>query len=288
MRNLKPPTLKAETVIDDCISSIGSAAKQAEFRGAKHLIETAESEYLTAARIHGLFQLPVSAGGNDDILFRGLSKRDVKGLYSDQMVPLKKAARQHYDKLLISSPQRRCPFCGFGRATTLDHFLNKADYPWLAIVPINLIPACKDCNHGKSTSRALSANDQILHPYFEGSELSDEQWLFASVIESAPLVIDYRVEPPRKWDNAFRLRVERHFLDFDLNARFSVEAATEIGPLRFTLTDLEARAGKIAVKQHLEDVASGEQKSFKNSWKTALYQALAKSDWYIDGGYLLE
>jgi hypothetical protein len=53
-------------------------------------------------------------------------------------------------------------------------------------------------------------------------------------------------------------------------------------PGRFT------RAGRVGVKQHLEAVAVGERESFKNSWKTALYQALAKSDWYIDGGYLLE
>ncbi len=288
MRNLTLPTLKAETVFEDCVSNVGNIAKQAEFRRAKHLIKNAESDYLTAGRSHVLFQLPASPEDNNVILFGKLLKRDVKGLYSDQMVPTKKAARHHYDKLVVSSPQRRCPFCGFGRATTLDHFLNKADYPWLAIVPINLVPACKDCNHGKSTSRAFSANDQILHPYFEGSELTDDQWLFASVVQSTPLRIDYRAEPPVKWDSALRLRVERHFLDFDLKARFSVEAATELGPLRFTLKSLGASAGRVGVKQHLEAVAVGERESFKNSWKTALYQALAKSDWYIDGGYLLE
>lgn len=288
MRNLAPPTLRAETIFEDCVSNIGSAAKAANFRRAKHLIENAESDYLTAARNHLLFQLPVSLEGNDALLFGSLSKRDVKGLYSDQMVPAKKAARHHYDKLVISSPQRRCPFCGFGRASTLDHFLNKADYPWLAIVPINLVPACKDCNQGKGASRALSAKDQILHPYFEGTEISADQWLFASVIQSTPLSIDYRAEPPCKWDRSLRLRVERHFIDFDLKARFSFEAATELGPLRFTLKSLAAAAGRIGVNQHLTAVASGEHESFKNSWKTALYQALADSDWYIDGGYLME
>jgi hypothetical protein len=282
------PTLRAETVFEDCVSSIGSATKVAEFRQAMHLIESAEADYLTAARSHILFGLPASRGGNDSILFGSLSKRDVKGLYSGQMVPAKKAARHHYDRLVVSSPQRRCPFCGFGRATTLDHFLNKANYPWLAIVPANLVPACKDCNQGKGTSRAVSANDQILHPYFEGSELVDDQWLFASVVQTIPLTIDYRAEPPRKWDRTLRRRAERHFADFDLKARFSIEAATELGPLRFTLKSLFAGAGRVGVKQHLTAVAVGEHGNFKNSWKTALYQALAECDWYIGGGYLLE
>ncbi len=288
MRNLNLPTLRVETIFEDCISNIGSAAKVAEFRQAKYLIENAESDYLTKARNHVLFQFPDSPGDNEDILFGRLTQGDVKGLYAGQMVPAKKVARHHYDKLVISSPQRRCPFCGFGRATTLDHFLNKSDYPWLAIVPANLVPACKDCNQGKSTNRALSAQDQILHPYFEGSELADDQWLFASVIQSTPLSIDYRAEPPLNWGDALRLRAGQHFKDFDLKVRFSFEAATELGSLRFTLKSLGANAGRLGVKQHLTAVAAGEYENYKNSWKTALYQALSESDWYIDGGYLME
>lgn len=288
MRNLTPPPLKTETVFGDCVSSVGNAIKAASFRRAKRLIEDAEADYLAAAQKHLLFQLPASQEDNDDLLFEVLSKSDIKGLYSDQLVPANKPARPHYDKLLISSPQRRCPFCGFGRATTLDHFLSKSDYPWLAIVPRNLVPACKDCNHGKSTSRALTADEQILHPYFESSELANDQWLFASVIQSKPLSIEYRAEPPSTWDSALRRRVERHFIDFDLKARFSIEAATEVGPLRLSLKSLAVSAGRLGIKQHLTAVATGEYEYFKNSWKTALYQALAQSDWYIDGGYMLE
>ncbi len=115
-----------------------------------------------------------------------------------------------------------------------------------------------------------------------------EQWLFATVLQTTPLTLEYRAEPPAGWDKALRKRVERHFAGFDLKARFAVEAATELGALRFTLKELHARAGRGAVAQHLTVVASGERELFRNSWKTALYQALAASDWYIDGGYLLE
>ena len=204
------------------------------------------------------------------------------------MVPAKKAARRHYDKLLVSSPQHRCPFCGFGRATTLDHFLNKGDFPWLAIVPFNLVPACKDCNQGKGAQRAFVADEQILHPYFEGAELTQDQWLFASVVQNTPLSIDYRAEPPQHWNPELRRRVMQHFADFDLKARFSVEAATELGPLRHILLKLEVDAGRHAVKQHLSAVALGEHEIYKNSWKTALYQALDASEWYVDGGYLMQ
>ena len=288
MRNLKAPVLKAATIFDDCVNGIGNAGKRADFLLAKTSIVNAEADYSNAATNHVLFQLPPSLEENHEILLFNLSKEEVKNLYSTHMVPGGKFARQHYDKLIVSSPLRRCPFCGFGRATTLDHFLNKADYPWLAIVPINLIPACKDCNHGKGSMRALCANDQTIHPYFEDFAISRDQWLFASVTETSPVTIAYRVEVPNAWAKALRVRVERHFADFDLGARFSVEAATELGGLRLTLKALCAIAGKATVIQHLTAVASGEQENFKNSRKTALYQALSKSDWYVDGGFLLE
>ena len=288
MRNLKVPALKAALVFEDCVRSVGSAAKRADLEKAKSRFLNAESDYLNAAQNHVLFQLPWSNEENGEILFGGLTKRDVKDLYSAQMVPASKEARVHYDKLVVSSPQRKCPFCGFGRATTLDHFLNKSDYPWLSIVPINLVPCCKDCNHGKSTRRADSASDQTIHPYFEKSELSAEQWLTATVLETTPLTLNYKVVIPAAWDKEFGTRVERHFDAFDLKARFAVEAATELAALRYTLTRLHCDAGRAAVAQHLSAVAHGEAELFKNSWKTALYQALAESDWYIDVGYLME
>lgn len=288
MRNLKPPVLTAATVFEDCVRSVGNPGKRADFGKAKGRFIGAESDYLNAAKNHVLYQISGSSEENDAIIFGSLTKGDVKSLYTEQMVPASKPARQYYDQLVISSPQRKCPFCGFGRATTLDHFLSKFQYPWLSIVPANLVPACKDCNHGKGIRRAKSASEQTIHPYFESAQLSAEQWLFAAVLQTAPLTLDYRAEPPAGWDKALRKRVQRHFVDFDLKARFAIEAATELGALRYTLKRLYSLAGRGAVAQHLAAVASGEAELFRNSWKTALYQALAASDWYMDGGYLLE
>lgn len=288
MRNIPPPEIKTSAIFEDCIASIQNAAKRQAFERAKHIFTTTEQDYLTAAKDHTLYKIEPSNEENEDYLFENLTKKEIRDLYSTQMVPATKLARKHYDRLIISPPQRKCPFCGFGRATTLDHFLNKSDYPWLSIVPINLVPACKECNHGKSARRAESANDQTLHPYFENTTLSTEQWLFASVQQTTPLTISYRAAPPMTWDQALRSRVEQHFVSFDLEARFAVEAAPELAALRYTLRRLHALAGREGVIQHLAVVAEGEGELFKNSWKTALYQALAASDWYVDGGYLLE
>jgi hypothetical protein len=288
LRNLQRPALATATVFDECVSSIGNPGKRADFGKAKDLFITAESDYMNAAKNSTLYQLPATKQKPEAVVFGGLTHGDLKSLYTEQMVPSAKPARKYYDQLIISSPYRKCPFCGFGRATTLDHFLNKSHYPWLSIVPANLIPSCKDCNHGKSTSHADTADKQTIHPYFEDKQLSDDQWLYASVVRTAPPSLEYTANPPAHWDKDLRRRVDCHFAHFDLRTRFAIEAATELGSLRFALGRLHAGAGRTAVVQHLATVAAGEEALFKNSWKTALYQALAESDWYIDGGYLLE
>ncbi|MBL8854416.1 MAG: hypothetical protein JNK57_10630 [Planctomycetaceae bacterium] len=107
-------------------------------------------------------------------------------------------------------------------------------------------------------------------------------------MQTTPLTIEYKAEPPASWDNELRKRVEQHFTCFDLKVRFAIEAAPELAGLRFTLKKLHAVAGRVAVAQYLAAVASGESEFFRNSWKTALYQALASSNWYIDEGYLME
>ena len=44
----------------------------------------------------------------------------------------------------------KCPICGIGQASTLDHYLAKTIYPTYAVTPYNLVPVCKDCNFAKS------------------------------------------------------------------------------------------------------------------------------------------
>lgn len=288
MRNLKIPSLTTATVFDDCVSRIASAAKREDFVKAKRYFTTAESDYMTAAKNYTIYQLSAAKQPNEAVVFGGLTHGDLKSLYTAQMLPSEKPARKYYDELLVSSPYRKCPFCGFGRVTTLDHFLNKSHYPWLSITPANLVPACKDCNQGKGTSHADTADNQTIHPYFESKQLSEDQWLYASVLRTTPLSLEYAAKPPLHWDKELRRRVDQHFELFNLKTRFSVEAATELGSLRFIIKMIHESAGRSAVVQHLTTVAAGEAQLFRNSWKTALYQALAVSDWYIDRGYLLE
>lgn len=73
-----------------------------------------------------------------------------------------------------------CPYCNRQFTTTyqsingrtrpqLDHFFDKATYPYLAVSFFNLIPSCYVCNSNLKGKKAFSL-DTHLHPYDEGFE----------------------------------------------------------------------------------------------------------------------
>jgi 5-methylcytosine-specific restriction endonuclease McrA len=125
----------------------------------------------------------------------GMTKSEFTDLYRVQMVGEGKPGRKYYDQLMMLAPLQKCPYCGFGQASTLDHFLSKARYPAFSVLSTNLVPACTDCNKGKGAS-AVTQEIQTLHPYFEQDVIETEPWLYAEVIECAPPAARYFVQPP--------------------------------------------------------------------------------------------
>src|SRR5690606_17281824 len=74
---------------------------------------------------------------------------------------------------------QKCPYCGFGEVSELDHFLPRSTYNALAIYPRNLIPCCHVCNHKKDTLAGCEPENQFPHVYLE--EWPDDKFLFADV-----------------------------------------------------------------------------------------------------------
>lgn len=90
---------------------------------------------------------------------------------------LREQLRKHYEKpptcfkhiesMRDLSSHKVCPMCGSTHSGTLDHFLPKEDYPQYAVYSKNLVPACS-CNSRRG--RLLtgeSAEERLLHPYFD-------------------------------------------------------------------------------------------------------------------------
>jgi hypothetical protein len=285
MRAIATPTQTPGVVYTTCVSSISDAGLRTRLNLVTNNVVAAAQDYEQRAVGKQLYTIPPNNSRNDDVVIGAVTKKELKDLYSTHMVGENKPARATYDQLLAEAPLGRCPFCGLGQATTLDHYLPKAKYPLVAVVPVNLVPACKDCNTGKSTAVATTENEQCLHPYFDHQHFITEQWLYAEIRATTPATIKFFVEPPVHWDMTSRQRVQSHFKDFKLATRYSSVAGEQLACLRGTLNQRFQTLGGDGVKQHLEIEANSYSEVHINSWQTAMFQALAASDWYCNGGF---
>ncbi|KPW35163.1 hypothetical protein ALO87_100719 [Pseudomonas syringae pv. apii] len=282
MKKLTVPAFDAIDVFDTCVSGLDNPDLAERFKAARDSIIELFLGYTEKASTSELYCLPLSAHAKpDQEVVATLTKKEFMSLYSNQLLNKGKAARTYYDKLIISAPLAKCPLCGFGQATTLDHFLSKARYPAYSILPINLVPACTDCNKVKGACAVTEANQQS-HLYFECVRFEKEPWVFAELVETTPPTIRYFAEPPGEWPDPLKLRAKNHFKNLDLARRFGIEAAAELSGMIEVLDDLETCEDR---KDHLKRFASSERKNRANHWKAPMYEALSESQWFQSGGY---
>ena len=285
MRALDAPADSPQLVYQTCTNSVRDINLRNRLNQIINDIVAAAENYENKATTNQLYTIPPNIIGNNDIVTGTVTKRELKDVYSSHMVGRKKPARAIYDQLLSKAPLGKCPFCGFGHASTLDHYLPKTKFPLIAVLPLNLVPSCKDCNTGKSTAIATTEEKQCLHPYFDHQKFIDDQWLYAEIEQTSPTNIRFRVQPPTDWDEISKERVHSHFHDFKLAARYAIEASNELACLRDTLSCYSEQIGSEGVKRHLEIVAQSHFRQHINSWQTAMFQALSVSNWYCGGGF---
>lgn len=286
MRVVVSPIDDPLAVYQTCINSISDQNLRSRLQLVATAISSAANDYELKAHAKQLYLIVPNSCENDDLALGSVTKRELKSVYSSHMVGKKKPARALYDLLLSRAPLGKCPFCGFGHATTLDHYLPKTLYPQLSVLPLNLLPSCKDCNTGKSTAIATTGESQTLHPYFDHHNFINEQWLYAEVMQTVPVTINFFVRAPVHWSNLSKARVQAHFDDFKLASRYSVEASNELACLRDSLQSYQVLLGLNGVKQNLLIEAQSYANQHSNSWQTAMFQALSNSDWYCEGGFL--
>ena len=207
---------------------------------------------------------------------------NLKKLYSTQMVNKSGQARIHYDKILADAKKNHCCFCSDGDPTEIDHFLPKSIFPEFSILPINLVPACRDCNRLKTNHSPTSYADTYIHPYYE--EYKDIIWLEARLDFSSgnyPIAIYQISSNLQSTSHNLAERIEHQFSKLQLNQRYSSRASTEISSVTKYFKCLHADAGADSLKSHLESVASSRAAANKNSWQTALYKCLSLDSHFI-------
>ncbi|WP_372012812.1 HNH endonuclease signature motif containing protein [Pseudoxanthomonas sp. 10H] len=244
-----------------------------------------EHSYRALAMVGQLHQWASHPRGGDDVVALGMVTRgDFKRMYTGQLARSGSHARPFYDRIKMSAPNNICPYCGFGAVETLDHFLAKGRYCSLAVLPMNLVPACSDCNRkkhdGVETAEGISS-----HPYFEESCVAVDEWLYASLIHSARPAATFHVMPPDTWDRAVAQRVTNHFDRFELAGRYATQASERLMVYAAVVHELVSAGAQDEVATHLQRGARTELRIGRNSWQAALAKAIANDIWFHTEGY---
>ncbi|MES2011734.1 MAG: HNH endonuclease [Pseudomonadota bacterium] len=274
MRKLKKPTRDAKTVYELCISKVKKPALKAALAAISPTVQGEAASYevrATAGNLHTMATFP-NIGG--------LTNKEFNKVYTSRMASPKAPGRAIYDEIFISS--KICPLCGHGKVTTVDHHLPKAHYPALTVTPVNLVPACSDCNKLKDDVVSSVPTRQTIHPYYDDFDL--DQWLFAN-INQVDHVFEFHVKRPEIWSQTKYLRAKFHLKTFGLPTLFSLHAVEELNDRLLTLNKILAAGGSFAVKDDFLETAESCKNNHLNSWKTAMYQALADSPWSCAGGF---
>jgi hypothetical protein len=272
----------AADAYDVCVSGIGSEALSAIFKAHRVgllALEASVSALGQAGELYTIAPLVITEN-NDPVVFGSLTKSQLVKLYSDYLVPSSKPGRRVYDALLVRTP--KCPFCGgVGQSFTLDHYLPKTKFPQFSVLPINLVPCCRDCNSSKGTGVATRKCEQVLHPYLDGPQFFDTAWLSAAVVQSDPIRIDYSATPPLAWSADDRERVAAHMREHRLAFRFSREAASDLVEVMYERQTHLAGLSAVEYRLVLQDKAIFSRLGV-NHWRRVMYRALSESDWFCN------
>ena len=278
MIKLNVPNFSVEETIRSCKDGIiRDIELKTKLDNGLSELSKISSDYESKALKGQLFEIkPLSKNiCADTMVAAGISKKDFINLYKSYFSKSGKPGRYIYDQLILVANEK-CPFCGgIGRPQNLDHFLPKSSFPQLSIIPLNLIPICRDCNmDSKLDKYAELEQNQIIHPYLDCEKFFTEQWIDASVIYEEPYSIVFSACPPDNWSMIDKQRATAHFREFDLATRYSIHAADELTSLidqrRNYLNNLTADQ----FQDHLKSNSNSHSSYFINHWKKVMYNCL--------------
>lgn len=280
MRKILKPTEKAEDVFDSVVSVVRNTDLRRRLKACRPLIIAATAEFddkVFKAELHSIIR--------ETIINENVTSKELEDLYTLRMAKKGMPARFYYDRIILSAPHGVCPLCSHREATVVDHHLPKAEYPRLSIVPINLVPACKDCNTIKLTAYPKRPTEETIHPYYD--DVEGEIWLKATVIQTTPPSIKFYAEPPGHWGPLLGDRLKHQFKELSLNRLYSIQSATELRQINYRITKLFGRLGEQGVRTYLEESIETRSHENINSWQAVLYSTIAKDDWFCSGGFAL-
>lgn len=248
----------------------------------KQYMRLAEKQALHSVTVHKAISIPNSVELDDDIP-KSIFDWEMEKVYSNYLVDApgsQKIGRKVYESILSNTYYNLCPYCSHREVKTVDHYLPKTDFISFAIIPVNLLPCCSDCNKDKLDNYELNAEKMLIHPYFE--EIRDIQWLKCKVRENSwPITFTYEVSNDIP-DTVLKSRINYHFNLFNLGSLYADNATREFNK---RVRSLVREYNSNPLKKALNFINDNfESYSFDNinSWQAKMFEALLNSKWFLE------
>ncbi len=206
--------------------------------------------------------------------------------YSVETIPMRELRED------LTSPINcvRCPLCGVGESSTLDHFLPKERTPQFSVYSKNLIPSCGKCNTLKNDLFVDSNTGarHFLHAYYDRIPTASFLHLDAK-FDHSTILLSYSVHHVLGLDKATFDRLSSHFRLLRLSDRYR-RMALEF--LRGEGRSFERCYGKhkdsARLAQELAEKAEDWEATYgPNHWLVVLYEKLSKWREFCEGGFRL-
>lgn len=171
--------------------------------------------------------------------------------------------------LLDAGTRAFCQYCGIGEPCTLDHFVEKAIVPELALYLPNLVPCCHKCNHDRRETFAADRTRRVLHFYDDDIDRlpellrADFDWPPAAGVPAAR----HTVQPS---SHPLADVYSTHFETLKLAKRYRTAAALELRRLRGKLSG--RTTAQVTAELHSE--IRGTAVYGTNDYRAALYRAI--------------
>lgn len=280
MKSLPPPLFSATVAVQTCAAGITIAERAQALLDALPVIQASETEYMELGRVGQLFMVAGSTA-----VTTAVDSDLMSIIYKSHFVRTGSPSRTLYEQIRMAPKHGICPLCCQRVVGTVDHYLPQSIHPKLNLTPINLIPACSDCNKKKLASVASNAESQTLHPYFD--DLGNDRWLVVDVQETVPPAIAFSIRPPIAWSQVLAARVIHHFHLMGIGDLYIAQAASEMSDISYSLKEVGEASGTAGIHAHLDGQYRSRRARDPNSWKTALYEGLRDSQWFCNEGYKL-
>lgn len=131
-----------------------------------------------------------------------------------------------------------CQYCTINEPDTIDHYLEKSNYPEFSSFGLNLVPCCGRCNRDKG--EVVDNNlRQFVNLYYD--TIPSDRFLYCSImsINNGIPVLEYTIENRQNSIDPYIFQIiQNHFTKLKLNERFKNMANNLISRIDINLNDL--------------------------------------------------